>query len=153
MHAKSRMLDVGASVKQRLWVKERQTERVQAKVVSQTDRRTLEKIVKAFVNQDATVFTDEAKAYQHLKNHHAVRHSTGEYVRNHIHTNGTQSFWAMFKRGLYGTYHRMSIKHLQRYVVEFVKRNNIRENDTLEQMETLVRGMTGRRLTYQTLIS
>lgn len=42
------------------------------------------------------MFTDDAKAYQNLEHHDSVRHM-GEYVRNHVHTNGIESFWALFK--------------------------------------------------------
>ena len=53
--------------------------------------------------------------------HEAVRHSAGEYVRGVAHVNGLESFWALFKRGYHGTYHRVSPQHLQRYVTEFCR--------------------------------
>ena len=57
----------------------------------------------------------------------------------------------MLKRGYYGTYHRMSPKHLGRYVDEFSGRHNIRESDTIDQMVVIVQGMDGKRLSYQEL--
>ncbi len=51
----------------------------------------------------------------------------GEYVRKQAHTNGIGSFWALLKRGCYGTCHRMSSKRLNRYVTEFSGRKNVRE--------------------------
>jgi len=132
--------------------KDRKTGKINAKVVDRTDKETLHGVVAEYVAEGGVVYTDEARAYEGLLNHESVKHSLGEYVRGLAHTNGIESFWSMFKRGFYGTYHKMSKKHLNRYVTEFVKRNNMRENDTVEQMRLLVRGMTGRRLTYKELI-
>ena len=76
----------------------------------------------------------------------AVKHSVGEYVRGEVHTNGMESFWSMLKRGYYGTYHKMSFKHLRRYVAEFATRHNVRDFDTLDQMAALAKSMEGKRL-------
>ena len=59
----------------------------------------------------------------------------------------------MLKRGYYGTYHRMSPKHLNRYVDEFAGRHNVRNLDTVDQMSSMVRGMDGKRLRYKDLVS
>ena len=58
----------------------------------------------------------------------------------------------MLKRGYYGTFHHVSVKHLHRYVSEFAGRQNLREQDTIEQMRNLVAGMVGKRLMYSELI-
>ena len=78
-------------------------------------------------------------------------HSVGEYVRGEVHTNGVESFWSALKRGYYGTYHKMSFKHLRRYVAEFAARHNVRDFDTLDQMAALAKGMEGKRLMYTDL--
>lgn len=57
------------------------------------------------------------------------------------HMNGIESFWAMLKLGYVGTYHKMSAKHLNRYVNEFVVRHNIRDLDTIEQLMVITRMM------------
>ena len=59
----------------------------------------------------------------------------------------------MFKRGYEGTYHKMSEKHLGRYVAEFEGRHNQRPLDTIEQMASMAQGMVGKRLRYRELIA
>ena len=88
-----------------------------------------------------------------LDNHEVVKHSVGEYVREQVHTNGIESFWSMLKRAHKGVYHKMSVKHLHRYVNEFAGRHNIREQGTLDQMVSVVAGMIGKRLMYKNLIA
>ena len=63
-----------------------------------------------------------------------------------------ESFWAMLKQGYMGTYHKMSFKHLHRYVNEFAGRANVRDFDTLTQMAMLAYSMVGKRMRYQDLI-
>ena len=97
------------------------------------------------------VYTDGAPAYRGISNHDWVEHGVGEYVRGQVHTNGIESFWSMLKRGYVGIYHKMSPKHLDRYVAEFVGRHNIREQDTVAQMTEIVFGMEQKRLRYDDL--
>ena len=52
-----------------------------------------------------------------------------------------------------GVYHQISKKHLHRYTTEFAGRQNDRPLDTKEQMESMARGMLGKRLKYEDLIS
>ena len=134
-------------------MKDRETNQVNAEVVECTDKATLQTFVLDRTGDGVKVYTDEAAAYQGLLNHEAVKHSVREYVHGQAHTNGIESFWAMLKRGYVGTYHQMSIKHLPRYVVEFEGRHNHRPMDTADQMAEVVKGMDGKRLTYQTLIA
>ena len=133
--------------------KDRATKRVAARVVERTDKETLQGFVKEHTADGAKVFTDEASAYDGLPNREAVKHSVGEYVRGMAHTNGVESFWSMLKRAHKGVYHKLSAKHLQRYVSEFAGRHNVREMDTLAQMQHVAAGMVGRRLMYRDLIA
>lgn len=59
----------------------------------------------------------------------------------------------MLKRAHKGVYHRLSAKHLQRYVNEFCGRQNIREMDTMAQMQHVVAAMVGKRLLYRDLVA
>ena len=131
--------------------RDRDTNKVTARVVKSTDKATLQGFVAEHAAEGAPVYTDEARAYEGLPNHAAVRHSVGEYVDGHVHTNGVESFWSMLKRAHKGTFHKISPKHLQRYVDEFAGRHNIRELDTIEQMAAVTGGLMGRFLPYRKL--
>jgi hypothetical protein len=87
------------------------------------------------------------------RDHEAVCHSVGEYLRGQAHTNGIESFWSMLKRGHNGVYHKISPKHLNRYVNEFSGRHNDRKADTEDQMARVVTGMEGKRLRYYELVA
>ena len=134
-------------------IKDRATGQVVACVVDRTDRPTLQGFVLAHTEDGAKIFTDDAAAYEGLLNHETVKHSVSEYVNGQAHTNGVESFWAMLKRGFHGTCHRMSPKHLQRYVNEFSGRHNVRCRDTIDQMTAIVRGLEGRRLRKADLVA
>ena len=136
-------------------VKDRDSNEVRAEVVDFVDGETLKGFVREHVEPGATVYTDEARAYKGMPefNHEAVNHSVAEYVRGQAHTNGIESFWAMLKRAHDGTFHKMSPKHLQRYVSEFAGKHNIRDSGTLAQMRDTVAGLVGRNLLYRDLIA
>ncbi len=107
--------------------KDRKTNKIKAAVVKATDAKTLQSFVVATALAGATVYTDDAAAYKGMPfEHESVRHSVGEYVDGMAHTNGIESFWATLKRAHKGVYHKMSHKHLQRYVNEFSGRHGIR---------------------------
>ena len=132
---------------------DRPTNKVQAQVVENTRRNTLQGFVYENTDTKATVYTDEAAAYRGMdRQHEAIRHSVGEYVRKQAHTNGIESFWAQLKRSQDGVYHHFSIKHLDRYVTEFEGRHNNRPLDTADQMAMMAQGSVGKHLPYQSLI-
>ncbi len=134
-------------------VKDRESNWVHASVVSSAGRKELQGFVLGQTEKGAAIYSDDHRAYQSLPNHEIVKHSVGEYVKGQVHTNGIESFWALLKRGYYGTYHRMSPKHLQRYVNEFAGRHNIRPLDTIEQMQAIVVRMDQKRLRWKDLVS
>lgn len=118
-----------------LGAKDRETNQVQAQVIENTTAEILTGFVYDTSSEDAQLYTDDFKGYQSLKraDHETVEHSVKEYVNGEAHINGMQSFWSLLKHGYYGRYHRMSPKHLQCYVNEFVGRHNIRDYDTVDQ--------------------
>ena len=136
-------------------VKDRETNEVRAEVVERTDGATLKGFIREHVEPGATVYTDEYAPYKGLKGfrHESVNHKVSEYVRGMAHTNGIESFWAMLKRAHDGTFHKMSPKHLQRYVSEFAGKHNHRDSGTLAQMRDTVARLVGRNLLYRDLIA
>ena len=134
--------------------RDRDTNRIRARIVEGATRATLRDFVDEVATPDATLYTDEWRAYRGMReDHEAVNHSVGEYVREQASINGLESFWALMKRGYQGSYHKMSPKHLDRYVTEFAGRHNDRNADTVDQMTGIAKGMVGKRLRYADLIA
>jgi len=133
-------------------IKGRQTNKVKAQVVPNTKKPTLQGYVKDDIEPGAETFTDDNRSYTGLENHQTVCHSVGEYVNGQIHTNRIESFWSMLKRAHKGIFHKMSAKHLQRYVNEFSGRHNLRQHDTQDMMRIVFNQMAGKHLPYQELI-
>jgi transposase-like protein len=126
------------------------------------DHRTIQEIQgKIFdgVEVGSTLYTDDHLAYTGLDGlfyrHDTINHAIGEYARGPVTTNGMESVWAVFKRGLYGVYHQVSRKHLGRYVDEFAWRlssGNVARH-TLERLDSFVKAVAGKRITYQEVIA
>lgn len=128
---------------------------VRANVVGDVKMRTLEKQIVENVKMGTQLYTDELLSYSKIGTlfpHSAVKHSKGEYVRGDVHSNSMESFWALFKRGHYGTYHSMSKKHLQRYVDEFAYRFNVRPANLFGVFSDMVERVSGtKNLSYKVL--
>ena len=132
--------------------------RVVAEPVEKTDTETLVGFILDHTEESSTVYTDDAGAYfalDSLRRHGSVRHSSGEYVRGKVHTNGIESVWAVLKRSIMGTWHHVSRKHLARYVNEVTFRLNEGNCavDTLERMTSVASRMGGAKLRYQDLVA
>lgn len=133
-------------------MKDRDTNQVRMEVIDRTDTETLQGFVEDSVEYGAKVYTDEHVGYRNIENREIVKHSVKEYVKGDAHTNSIESEWALLKRGIMGTYHHMSDKHLHRYIAEFEGRRNARPFDTIDQIKMLVKGMDKKRLRYIDLI-
>ena len=127
---------------------------VRAQVAEATDKLTLQQsFIAENTSPGATVYTDGVSVYMGLPfDHEAIKHSVKEFVRRQVHTNGMESFWSMLKRGSIGVYHRMSSMHLNRYIIKFEGRHNVRESGAIDQIGGTTAGMVGKRLTYADLI-
>ena len=131
----------------------RQAKRLRARRDA-TGQTTLQDFVTRHTADAATVYTDEAAAYQGLPQPHgAVRHSAWEYVRGMPHTNGLESHWARFKRGIDRVYHHVSVKRLCCYSAEFKRWHNRRPLDIAHQMALMVQGGDRKALPYAALIA
>lgn len=103
--------------------------KVALKYVSGETTQNMVEFVNTHVPQDSTIYSDEAPAYFQLKktyNHKNVKHSLSIYVEGQVHTNTIESFWSVLKRGIYGVYHQVSDKHINRYLDEYAARFNNR---------------------------
>jgi len=117
---------------------------------------TLRPILVRHASRKSALMTDEHGAYHNVgkefARHETVDHGKGEYVRGDAFSNTAESFFAIFKRGVYGTFHHVSEAHLHRYLAEFDFRWSNRAAlgvDDRERANEAVRGSTGKRLTYR----
>lgn len=105
---------------------------VAARVIENTTRETLDAFIRFAVSDRVSLIsTDEHRGYSHLRHTHqhgVVRHGQGQYVHGAIHTNTIEGFWSIVKRGIVGTFHKVSRKYLPLYINEFEFRYNNREN-------------------------
>lgn len=102
-------------------------------VVERLNARHLSGFVGAVVADNVSlVATDDNRGYLPLRRmgipHEAVNHAAGEYVRGNVHTANIDSFWSLLKRGVMGTFHQVSKKHLPLYLNEFAFRFNHRND-------------------------
>ena len=130
MHAKDRRKHTGRGAVGKMIVvgaKERNG-RVVARVIPNTKKRTLQGFIQDNVIPGSVVITDEHRSYLGVDKlgyrHHSVNHSRGEYVKGIAHTNSIESFWALVKRAIKGTYTHVSQSYLQRYLDEITMREN-----------------------------
>jgi hypothetical protein len=137
---------------------ERETGRVHAQHMtgkSNMNRWQIGNVIDAHATQAAHFMTDESRYYANLKNrgfnHDVVIHPDKEWVRGDVHTQSIDGFWGLLKRGVIGTFHQLSIKHLDRYIQEFCFRWNNRENQELFAL-TMAALVLGIPLPYAKLI-
>lgn len=105
---------------------------VVARVIASADLATMDAFVREVVSDRVSLIaTDEHKGYGHLGKsfrHKVVHHSSGEYVDGVVHTQTIDGFWSLLKRGIVGSFHKVSKKYLPLYVAEFQFRYNNRHN-------------------------
>ena len=130
--------------------------KVRSHHVPDVSAATLRPILVAQIDAKSFLVTDDAGQYRHVREdfpaHQTVNHGIGEYVRGEAHSNTVESYFAILKRGIMGTYHHVSQQHLKRYLGEFDFRYNARmalEVTDAERTIKAVKGVVGKRVTYQ----
>jgi transposase-like protein len=103
-----------------------------ARVVNDVRSSTLTAFVREAVSDKVSLLcTDQWAGYNALNAnypHAVIDHAKGQYVVGAVHTQTIEGFWSIFKRGVVGTFHKMSRKNMHLYVAEFQFRYNNREN-------------------------
>jgi transposase-like protein len=126
------------------------------RVVKSVSGKNLMKVLRDHVDIESTVMTDDFMSYRHADEvfyqHHAVVHSKKEYARGDVHVNNCESFFALLKRGLMGSFHHVSRKHLGRYSNEFAFRWDTRKVSDEERLDAALRLAEGKRLRYAQLV-
>ena len=123
--------------------------------IPNTTRETLHGFISRTVKDEAeAIYTDEWRSYlgiaDHNTRHETVTHSAEEWVIGDVHTNGIEGVWSLFKRSIVGTFHKMSVKHMDRYLEELEWRFNNRDNPHIFR-DALKRIVNTGKLTYREL--
>jgi transposase-like protein len=126
---------------------------VRATVIPNRKKKTLQAEVKKHVEAGSALYTDFLLSYEGLEGryaHQVVDHAV-EYVNGNVHTNSLENFWALLKRSIAGTYVSVEPFHLFRYLDEQAYRFNNRRMNDAERFDLAVKGMVGKRLTFDQL--
>ena len=131
--------------------------RVRAHKIERVDGVTLKGAIRANVDRKARIMTDEWAAYSGIGpefagGHQTVNHGSGEYARGDVFTNTAESYFALLKRGVIGSFHHVSKEHLDCYCDEFSFRWNHRSATDSDRTAIALRQSRGKRLTYKTPI-
>jgi transposase-like protein len=105
--------------------------RVRTMRLNTVSKATLVGTILKNTDEQAHIMTDEHAGYKSVgtfRKHDSVNHIKEEWVRGNVHTNSIENYWSLFKRGLIGSFHQVSVKHLERYMAEFDYRFNHRRD-------------------------
>lgn len=124
---------------------------IRTRIVPNTHGTTFKGEVSDNVMPGSAIYTDDHGGYRGLDGmgyaHKTVDHAE-RYVDGRAHTNGLENFWALLKRGLYGTYVSVQPYHLFRYLDERLFTYNLHGLDDYGRFTAVLRAVAGRRLTY-----
>ena len=124
--------------------------------IKNVNSRTMSALLRKHVSKKVHLMTDDSVIYPKLgkkfNRHSTVNHSIEEYVRGDVYTNNAENYFSILKRGIIGTYHHISNKHMPMYLAEFDFRYNNRVDrgvDDTERATRAIKGAEGKRLTYR----
>jgi len=125
-----------------------------SKPVANVNAETLRTAITEVVNRQATIMTDEWNGYNSIGKdfaggHKVIKHSYGEYAKGDITTNSVESYFALLKRAVNGTFHHISKKHLAKYCDDFSFRWNFRKTTDGERAVAAIQGIEGKSLPYR----
>jgi len=127
--------------------------RVRSSAVANVTGAELKGAIRENVDRKARIMTDQFPSYRGLDkeffSHEVVNHSIGEYARGDAHTNTAEGYFANLKRGLNGSYHHVSQRHLHRYLSEFDFRWNARDASDSARTVAALKQAEGKRLKYR----
>ena len=132
---------------------DRKTKKIRLRHVANTQRETLQGVVREYIEGGSYVYSDAWVAYNGLDReyiHQVIDHAE-TYVNGNVHTNGIENFWRLLKRGLKGTYISVEPFHLFRYLDEQAFRFNERKQNDGGRFISAMQGITGKRVTYEKL--
>jgi len=129
--------------------------KVRLQVINARDRKSLHNFIATEVADDAeAIYTDDWEAYVGIGDentrHDSVNHSAEEWVRADVHTNTVENVWSLLKRSIIGSYHKISIKHLEAYLHELGFRYDNRDNPFIFR-DAMMRMIESGNLEYKTL--
>lgn len=129
--------------------------KIRLQVIHARDRRTLHAwIKKNIADETKAIYTDDWRSYKGIADHNTchetVNHSIKEWVRGNIHTNSVENVWSLLKRSIVGSFHKVSVKHLGRYLDELEFRFNNRKNPYMFR-DVLLRFLDKNALRYDEL--
>jgi len=126
--------------------------RVRTSVVPNVKKKALQAEVRKHVEAGSALYTDALQSYNGLNEfeHQVIDHAVA-YVDGKIHTNGLENFWSLLKRGINGTYVSVEPFHLFRYLDEQAYRYNNRKMTDSERFDMAVKGIVGKRVTFDQL--
>jgi transposase-like protein len=128
-----------------------------SKPIDIVNAKNLKFAVNEVVGRQSTIMSDDCRSYCGIGQgyeggHKSINHSLGEYVNGDISTNTVESYFALLKRGVHGTFHHISKQHLAKYCDEFSFRWNFREVNDGTRAEAAIMGADCKRLTYKKIV-